>query len=106
MLVEIFKNILILSIVGAFFILILLIIKPLTKKVFGAAWQYYIWIASLSFFIIPIKFKPAVLSISMQRAQGYNNPRNVVYATIEGLKAMQTAEQVAKKRGKKVEEIL
>lgn len=37
---------------------------------------------------------------------GTNNPRNVVYATLEGLKAMQTVEQVAKKRGKKVEEIL
>ena len=37
---------------------------------------------------------------------GTNNPRNVVYATIEGLKAMQTAEQVAAKRGKKVSEIL
>ena len=37
---------------------------------------------------------------------GTNNPRNVVYATVEGLKAMQTAEQVAKKRGKKVEDIL
>ena len=37
---------------------------------------------------------------------GTNNPRNVVYSTIEGLKAMQTAEQVAKKRGKKVEDIL
>ena len=37
---------------------------------------------------------------------GKNNPRNVVYATIEGLKSMQTIEQVAKKRGKKVEEIV
>lgn len=37
---------------------------------------------------------------------GTNNPRNVVYATIEGLKSMQTVETVAKKRGKKVEEIL
>ena len=37
---------------------------------------------------------------------GTNNPRNVVYATIEGLKSMQTIEQVAKKRGKKVEDIL
>ena len=37
---------------------------------------------------------------------GTNNPRNVVYATIEGLKAMQTAEAVAKKRGKKVEDII
>ena len=37
---------------------------------------------------------------------GTNNPRNVVYATLEGLKSMQTIEQVAKKRGKKVEDIL
>ena len=37
---------------------------------------------------------------------GTNNPRNVVYATIEGLKAMQTVESVAKKRGKKVEDII
>ena len=37
---------------------------------------------------------------------GTNNPRNVVYATIEGLKAMQTVESVARKRGKKVEEII
>ena len=37
---------------------------------------------------------------------GTNNPRNVVYATIEGLKSMQTAEMVAAKRGKKVSEIV
>ena len=37
---------------------------------------------------------------------GTNNPRNVVYATLEGLKNMQTLEQVAKKRDKKVEDIL
>ena len=37
---------------------------------------------------------------------GTNNPRNVVYATIEALKSMTTIEEVAKKRGKKVSEIL
>jgi small subunit ribosomal protein S5 len=37
---------------------------------------------------------------------GTNNPRNVVYATLEGLKSMRTAEQIAKKRGKTVSEIL
>ena len=37
---------------------------------------------------------------------GTNNPRNVVYATMEALKNMSTAEEVAKKRGKKVSEIL
>ena len=37
---------------------------------------------------------------------GTNNPRNVVYATINALTNMMTAEQAAKKRGKKVEDIL
>ncbi|MBP3464030.1 MAG: 30S ribosomal protein S5 [Clostridia bacterium] len=37
---------------------------------------------------------------------GTNNPRNVVYATIEALKSMNTIQEVAKKRGKKVSEIL
>ena len=37
---------------------------------------------------------------------GTNNPRNVVYATIEALKNMSTVEEVAKKRDKKVSEIL
>ncbi len=35
-----------------------------------------------------------------------NNPRNMVNATIEGLKEMMVAEEVAKLRGKSVEELL
>ena len=35
-----------------------------------------------------------------------NNPRNLVSATIEGLKALKVAEDVARLRGKTVEEIL
>ena len=37
---------------------------------------------------------------------GTNNPRNVVYATINALTNMMTVEQAAKKRGKRPEEIL
>ena len=37
---------------------------------------------------------------------GTNNPRNVVNATMEGLKSLKTAESVAKLRNKSVEEIL
>ena len=37
---------------------------------------------------------------------GTNNPRNVVYATLQGLQSMQTVEQVARTRGKKVEDII
>jgi len=36
---------------------------------------------------------------------GTNNPRNVVYATMEGLTSLKTAEQFAKLRGKKTEEV-
>lgn len=40
------------------------------------------------------------------KSLGSNNKRNVVLATIEGLKGISSPEQVAKKRGKTVEEIL
>ena len=37
---------------------------------------------------------------------GTNNPRNVVYATLNGLSNLKTAEQIAEKRGKNVSDIL
>ncbi len=40
------------------------------------------------------------------KSLGSNNPRNMVNATIEGLNSLKTAEEVAKLRGKKVEELL
>lgn len=40
------------------------------------------------------------------KSLGSNNKQNVVLATIEGLKNLKTPEQVAKLRGKSVEELL
>jgi small subunit ribosomal protein S5 len=40
------------------------------------------------------------------KSLGSNNKQNVVFATIEGLQAMKTPEEVAKLRGKSVDEIL
>ncbi len=40
------------------------------------------------------------------KSYGSNNPANCVKATIEGLKSLRTAEEVARTRGKTVEEIL
>jgi small subunit ribosomal protein S5 len=40
------------------------------------------------------------------KSQGSNNPANTVKATIEGLKQLRTAEQIARARGKSVEAIL
>ena len=40
------------------------------------------------------------------KSLGSNNKQNVVLATIAGLEALKTPEEVARKRGKSVEEIL
>ena len=40
------------------------------------------------------------------KSLGSNNKQNVVLATIEGLKAVKTPEDVARLRGKSIEEIL
>lgn len=40
------------------------------------------------------------------KSLGTNNPRNMVSATLDGLKNLKTAESVAKLRGKTVEQIL
>jgi len=40
------------------------------------------------------------------KSLGSNNARNMVDATLEGLMSLTTVEQVAKKRGKTVEELL
>ena len=40
------------------------------------------------------------------KSLGSNNKQNVVLATIEGLKEVKTPEEVAKLRGKSIEEIL
>ncbi|WP_101773952.1 30S ribosomal protein S5 [Peptostreptococcus faecalis] len=40
------------------------------------------------------------------KSTGTNNPRNMVNATMEGLKNLKTVESIARLRGKKVEELL
>ena len=42
----------------------------------------------------------------LAKCYGSTNPVNVVHATFNGLKTMQSPESVAAKRGKSVEEIL
>ncbi len=42
----------------------------------------------------------------LTKALGSTNPLNLARATIEGFRQLETAEQVAERRGKKVEEIL
>ena len=52
---EVMKNILLMSVAGGIFASVLLCLKPVTKKLFSPAWQYYIWLAVLIVLVFPIK---------------------------------------------------
>ncbi len=56
MLGEIFKAFLITSLAGSALTALITLLKPLTKRVFGYSWNYYIWLAALIVMILPVRF--------------------------------------------------
>ncbi len=52
---EICKTILFMSAAGSVLALVLLCLKPLTKRLFSPKWQYYIWLTVLIVMVLPIK---------------------------------------------------
>ncbi|GEM_PF-1417686 len=56
MLSEIFKALLITSLAGSCLAAVIALSKPITKKVFGYSWHYYIWLAVLAAMILPVRF--------------------------------------------------
>lgn len=53
---RLFSSVLLLSCVGAVVSVILLLLKPITKKIFGSQWQYYIWFCVLVIMVLPVSF--------------------------------------------------
>ncbi len=51
------KTILTMSVLGSAAALIIFAFKPLTKRVFGIGWQYYIWLTALLIMITPVSFR-------------------------------------------------
>ena len=54
MLLQLFKSLLLQSAIGAILTLVLLLLKPVTQRIFGSCWQYYIWLCVLLVMILPI----------------------------------------------------
>lgn len=59
MLTVIFKAVLLMSAAGGALTLALLALRPITSKLFGPTWQYYIWLAVLLAMIVPVTISPA-----------------------------------------------
>ncbi len=53
---EIFIGAVITSCVGGLFTLLLIALRPLTSRLFGYTWQYYIYLAALVIMLVPISF--------------------------------------------------
>ncbi len=71
---EIFKAFLLTSAVGALLTLVIVLLKPLTRKLFSASWHYYIWLVVLIVMIFPIK-----LTLPNEREVHFTNTQ-VIYS--------------------------
>ncbi len=81
---RIFESVLLMSAVGAAFTIALTLLRPITEKRFGAAWQYYMWLGVLAVMLLPISIKPPRTVTSYETAARTN--------IAETTKAAQTAE--------------
>ncbi len=72
---EIFKAILIMSLVGSVLTGVMSLFRPITKKIFGYSWHYYIWLCVLIVMLIPVRFNinptsaPSIITQTAQTEQ-------------------------------------
>lgn len=57
MMAQVFTAVLLMSSVGSVLIFVLLVLKPITKRVFGSHWQYYIWLVVLIVMVLPVRIE-------------------------------------------------
>ncbi|MBQ4630461.1 MAG: M56 family metallopeptidase [Clostridia bacterium] len=72
MLESIFKAVLCMSTAGAILSGVLLAARPLTKKIFGCKWNYYIWIVVIFVLLVPFSFKIYTATPSYNNASEVN----------------------------------
>lgn len=55
MLEKFFVSVVITSLIGTLLSVVLLLLKPITRKAFSASWNYYIWVCVLAVMILPLR---------------------------------------------------
>ena len=53
---ELFKALLITSLAGSALAVVVSLLRPITKKLFGYSWHYYIWLCVLFVMLMPVRF--------------------------------------------------
>ena len=53
---ELFKALLIISLAGSVLAVVISLLRPITKKIFGYSWHYYIWLCVLFVMLMPVRF--------------------------------------------------
>lgn len=74
MLQTIFKTLLLSSLMGTVAAALLLLLRPLTRKWFSPAWQYYIWLLALNAFLLPVPKRVTVAYLPQTAPVLYTAP--------------------------------
>ena len=75
MISEIFKALLITSLAGSALAVVISLFRPITKKIFGYSWHYYIWLCVLFVMLMPVRFNvnptptPSITTQTVQTQQ-------------------------------------
>ena len=75
---EIFKSILITSFAGSVFAVVISLFRPITKKIFGYSWHYYIWLCVLFVMLIPVRFNVNPMLMPNVATQAVQTQQTVV----------------------------
>ena len=75
MISEILKALLITSLAGSALAVVISLFRPITKKIFGYSWHYYIWLCVLFVMLMPVRFNvnptptPSITTQTVQTQQ-------------------------------------
>ena len=75
---ELFKALLITSLAGSVLAVVISLLRPVTKKLFGYSWHYYIWLCVLFVMLMPVRFSVNTMPAPNIATQAVQTQQTVV----------------------------
>ena len=95
---ELFKALLITSLAGSALAVVISLLRPITKKIFGYSWHYYIWLCVLFVMLMPVRFNVDSSSAPSIVTQAVQTQQTVVSERSETTENIVQADTVQKPR--------